>query len=1028
MPKSSSKRHTSTFVPKFIKGDQVVYDGIEYFVVEADRKHHSHMCIRKRFRPYSSNAITAPIRNVIKNSEIRRKSITPGHLVRFDAMDLYQGVESYVISRIGDDIEIQPLHVRHVFTVSIFSNRIGIIDEQDTDIAGSYIPRIPSLNNVCLQARGTWNGRGCTVVDYEAIADRYLITLYNDYKWVKREEFVIDYGDKDSYDCSWIKIGELNFTYEDLFFAHLTSYTKEVMKDIDLESVKSDIWYKIWNQSINHFANMYETDLHIFMIVLWVENHDCYWKKQTNFYYSNHEETHRLDDGLIESLVSGNTVDVDLISNITRWKYSLTMSDRRRAARIERKLRSKPLFRTKLTFVDGSFKVEILQPADAKLRSCGVSKSFLYQYISKVLWHVSNKPTAPTWVESRNHIHSMSDNIDRVMTKVPLKPFQERIVYDMRSREMNQRNDILALNTKEGISFNVVSGYDWSVSLRGGILSLDTGLGKTICTLALIKQGICLYNIKPTLIVLPLTLIDQWIKELQRFTDLSYGEIHGRKKNIEDAITKDVVFTTYGTLLSNYNRDMSSSLFTGFRRVVFDESHQCKTFNSRTVEACYCVHSAFRWCLTATPFRKGSFINIHPQLKMLSIRPFQDNENYFRSIMEREDDRSKWIVNRLSQIVMRPNLTDYVHIPDPIIHEIETHHDKNNTYLYDTLYYSIRERIKKIWNEGGVYSNFQKVKSLLNTLNMCAMDPNLIPIHMWGERCLEGNFCTTSVESLTISLGTSKFDNEVKQTLNSLEDTTCCLCLETVVRPTITNCLHIFCHNCIKRSLEFKNRCPMCRKVLVENEFKEIKSQQTEEIKDGFVYCNDLYGRRIKIPQHVVEVYSKSHQSNKRSELMKIISTRNKVVVYSQFNTVLESYSKCIHSSIITGRSSRSQRNKNIEKFKTGETKVFFLSTKIADVGINLTEGDTLVFLEPGLESSVEKQALGRLKRIGQDKIIHVYNMTTKNTIEERIKRERIVYDEAITNVMTSDGSKSYKTKKKKQFFLKYIIKILDLY
>ena len=246
---------------------------------------------------------------------------------------------------------------------------------------------------------------------------------------------------------------------------------------------------------------------------------------------------------------------------------------------------------------------------------------------------------------------------------------------------------------------------------------------------------------------------------------------------------------------------------------------------------------------------------------------------------------------------------------------------------------------------------------------------------------------------------------------------------------TITNCQHIFCHDCIKRSMEFKNKCPVCRNTLIEDQFKEIKPQGEEEVEvDGFIFCNDLLGRRVKVPKHICDVYSKRVQSNKRKWLLDIIKKRNKVVVYSQFNTVLETYATDIVSSIITGKSSRSQRRKNIEKFKRGDTKVFFLSTKVADVGINLTEGDTLVFLEPGLESAVEKQALGRLKRIGQEKVIEVYNVTMTNTIEEKIKSERTTYDEAVTQVMTSDGSKSYKTKRKKQFFLRYMIDILELH
>ena len=77
-----------------------------------------------------------------------------------------------------------------------------------------------------------------------------------------------------------------------------------------------------------------------------------------------------------------------------------------------------------------------------------------------------------------------------------------------------------------------------------------------------------------------------------------------------------------------------------------------------------------------------------------------------------------------------------------------------------------------------------------------------------------------------------------------------------------------------------------------------------------------------------------------------------------------------------------------MEEFKNGKSKVFFLSTKVADVGINLTEGDTLVFLEPGLENDVKEQAIGRLKRIGQEKSIHIYNLFSKNTIEEKVEKQ----------------------------------------
>jgi SNF2 family DNA or RNA helicase len=216
----------------------------------------------------------------------------------------------------------------------------------------------------------------------------------------------------------------------------------------------------------------------------------------------------------------------------------------------------------------------------------------------------------------------------------------------------------------------------------------------------------------------------------------------------------------------------------------------------------------------------------------------------------------------------------------------------------------------------------------------------------------------------------------------------------------------------------------MCRGTLQENKFKEIKQTMEEETIDGFVIKTDTLGRRVKIDAALASLYQKMTRS-KLEELKRIISFRGKTVVYSQYNTVLESFSREIPSSIITGRSSRAQRKRNIESFKQGDTNVFFLSTKIADVGINLTEGDTLVFLEPGIDSDVQKQAIGRLTRIGQDKVIHIYKLYSKKTLEDVISLERPKYEQAISKVMSSGGSKSYISKKKKQYYLGYITNIL---
>tara|TARA_B110000483_G_C18001883_1_gene467619 strand:+ start:391 stop:828 length:438 start_codon:yes stop_codon:yes gene_type:complete len=123
------------------------------------------------------------------------------------------------------------------------------------------------------------------------------------------------------------------------------------------------------------------------------------------------------------------------------------------------------------------------------------------------------------------------------------------------------------------------------------------------------------------------------------------------------------------------------------------------------------------------------------------------------------------------------------------------------------------------------------------------------------------------------------------------------------------------------------------------------------------------------------------------------METRNKIVVFSQFNRVLEFYAALFDCSIITGKSTRKQRKHNLEQFKTGKCKMFCLSTKVANVGLNLEEGDTLVFVEPGLDQADEEQAIGRLQRIGQQKSIEIHNLFTSDTVEENVRARRYQYN-----------------------------------
>lgn len=1017
MPRAASKsKFGARYQPKFKVGEEVLYDGVEYFVDVADNQTNEFLPLRRRCRPYSRPCIMAAIGKIKKNNFIARKSLKQDMWVFLDT-DTRPCVLAIILERCGDEITIQPLNVRHNYTVSIFSNRI---DPAINVTIPVNIPRTPILSNPCLQALVNINGRGAKIIDYDADANLYL-AKWDDTRtfiWVRDNEFSVDYSDTDPFDTTWECTGILTIPFEDLVLSESgISYKKIHMNTIDMEALKLDLWARTCHQNVNHFATRYKTDIDILYIVLWLEHHSIYWSKQSESEF--YDDDNFCMQMLIDKLANAEMVDIEVINNVAN-RIKLDEWLKRRSSQIETKIRSKPIFKTYFTYENGNVIVKIMNPSNPEIRMNRLGNRFTFTHITKVLWHLSNKPSARSWAESRDFTYTIRNQYASIRLKHPLKPFQERVVYEMRQREMSN-HDILTLNTREGSRFNVVSGFDWDYPLRGGILALDTGLGKTICTLALIQQGLLVYKIKPTLVVVPLTLIDQWIHELQRFTTLTCGELHG-KKTIEQCIGKDVVFTTYGTLMSSYNKNYNEQLFNMFKRVVFDESHQLKSHTSSTVRACYALNATYRWCLTATPIINDTIQNLHPQLKMLCVKPFEKDRQYLKEVMQIEENQSRWIIQQVTDIIIRPNISVDIPVPKTYIKNIPF--DNNTHIVYGKLLEIIRTKISTTWATEGPFNDFQRIKSLINQLCIASIDPTLIPIHTWGERIKSDSYSSTTVEILDKTLGENGFEEEVKKVLNKLEGTSCSLCLETIERPTITNCLHIFCHDCIKRSLEFRKQCPMCRCTLEEDRFKEIKQTMEEETIDGFVIKTDTLGRRVKIDSNLASLYKKMSRP-KLEELKRIISFRKKIVVYSQYNTVLESFSREIPSSIITGRSSRAQRKRNIESFKQGDTNVFFLSTKIADVGINLTEGDTLVFLEPGIDSDVEKQAIGRLSRIGQDKVIHIYKLYSKKTLEDTISIERPKYEQAISKVMSSGGSKSYMSKKKKRFYLGYITNIL---
>ncbi len=130
----------------------------------------------------------------------------------------------------------------------------------------------------------------------------------------------------------------------------------------------------------------------------------------------------------------------------------------------------------------------------------------------------------------------------------------------------------------------------------GGILSLATGLGKTISSLYILSQ----LGGKTLIVVNKISLLKQWESEIKKFLpEAKIGFIQGQK-NV-DINDKDIVL---GMLQSLAKIDYPDSLFEDFNVVLIDEVHNiCSRVFSKILMKISCKYTIG---LSATPKRSDS--------------------------------------------------------------------------------------------------------------------------------------------------------------------------------------------------------------------------------------------------------------------------------------------------------------------------------------------------------------------------------------------------------------------------------------
>ena len=160
-----------------------------------------------------------------------------------------------------------------------------------------------------------------------------------------------------------------------------------------------------------------------------------------------------------------------------------------------------------------------------------------------------------------------------------------------------------------------------------------------------------------------------------------------------------------------------------------------------------------------------------------------------------------------------------------------------------------------------------------------------------------------------------------------------------------------------------------------------------------FVYSQQIEERNANsVASHRSLVEASSKLQLLEIMLPKLKERGHRILIFSQFLDMLDVVEDFLDGiglfhARLDGSVSSLQRQKRIDEFNAPDSTLFafLLSTRAGGVGINLATADTVIILDPDFNPHQDIQALSRAHRIGQQKKVLVFQLTTRASAEEKI-------------------------------------------
>lgn len=444
-------------------------------------------------------------------------------------------------------------------------------------------------------------------------------------------------------------------------------------------------------------------------------------------------------------------------------------------------------------------------------------------------------------------------------------------------------------------------------ALKGGIIADEMGLGKTISTYALIssvpfdtnistqedQNSGSRYASKTTLIVLPMSLLQQWKNEFDKINantkfkcQIYYGDL--TTMDLRHSLCKDddcseqipvVLLTTYGTIVNEYIRynklrDKDGNLpnfgiySVKFFRIVLDEAHNIRNRSTKTAKSVNGLKASRRWALTGTPII-NRLDDLYSLIKFLQVEPWS-NFSYWKTFItlpfeQKKADQTLEVIQAILEPILlrrtknmkQKNGKLLVELPEKeVIVENLTLSEKEQK-VYDWFKVRASNTFQEGLRSGELLKKYSQILTQILRLRQICCHINLVG----STSELELDVDTNGKESDEIlkeirQLILSRDENDEFKTqldfkqcmyslykLIDLENSECSICTESPIsigEHCITHCGHQYCLSCILDHIEFQQKshtqplCPNCRQPLSKYKIFRILNRETRRKEVNF--------------------------------------------------------------------------------------------------------------------------------------------------------------------------------------------------